>query len=57
MAVRSAETRLAIISDGMSSEDIATLWRALTGLPEIDRPDQAALLDNPLAPRSGGLFD
>ncbi len=51
------ETRLVIIADGMSSDDIASVWRALTGLPEVDRPDLAALLDNPLAPRSGGLFD
>ena len=32
------------------------LWRALTGVPELDRPDLAALTDNPLAPRRGGLL-
>ncbi len=51
------QTRLVAIVDGMAPSEVATIWRAVTGAPEIDRPDLAALLDNPLAPRGGGLFD
>jgi G3E family GTPase len=50
------ETRLVVISDGLESADVESLWRALVGTPEIDRPDLAALTENPLAPRLGGLF-
>jgi G3E family GTPase len=50
------ETRLVVISEGLKDEAIASLWRALTGVPDIDRPDWAAVEDNPLAPRRGGLF-
>lgn len=50
------ETVLVVISDGLQGGEIERLWRALTGVPEIDRPDFAALANNPLAPRSGGLF-
>jgi len=50
------QTRLIFIVDGLPETEIAALWRALRGIPEIDRPDLAALTDNPLAPRSGGLF-
>jgi G3E family GTPase len=50
------QTQLVVIVDGLPQADIAALWRALRGIPEIDRPDLAALTDNPLAPRSGGLF-
>jgi G3E family GTPase len=50
-------TRLVAVVDGLPRAEVDALWRALTGVPEIDRPDLAALLDNPLAPRSGGLFD
>ena len=49
-------SRLVVIVDGIAPAEIESLWRALTGLPEIDRPDLAALVDNPLAPRSGGLL-
>ena len=52
----SRETRLVVISDGLPDEVVASLWRALTGVPEIDRPDWAAVQENPLAPRPGGLF-
>jgi G3E family GTPase len=53
----SRQTRLVVISDGLESADVEALWRALLGIPEIDRPDLAALTENPLAPRRGGLFD
>ena len=49
-------SRLVVIVDGIQPSEIESLWRALIGLPEIDRPDLAALVDNPLAPRSGGLL-
>jgi G3E family GTPase len=49
-------TRLVVITEGVDPEAIESLWRALTGIPEIDRPDLAALTDNPLAPRRGGLL-
>ena len=52
----SRETRLVVISDGLESSVIEDLWRALVDIPAIDRPDLAALTDNPLAPRPGGLF-
>jgi hypothetical protein len=32
------------------------LWAALTGAPQLDAPDLAALSDNPLAPKRGGLL-
>jgi G3E family GTPase len=50
------ETRLVVISDGLDSADVERLWRALTGAPDIDEPDLAALTENPLAPRRGGLL-
>lgn len=50
------ETRLVVITDGIAAETIESLWRALIGAPEIDRADLAALADNPLAPRRGGLL-
>jgi G3E family GTPase len=50
------ETRLVVIVDGVAEEEIAALWRALIGAPEIDRPDLRALTENPLAPRPAGLF-
>jgi G3E family GTPase len=50
------QTRLVVISDGPETADAEGLWRALVGTPEIDRPDFAALTENPLAPRLGGLF-
>jgi G3E family GTPase len=50
------ETRLVVISDGLHPAEIERLWRALMGAPEIDQPDLAALTENPLAPRRGGLL-
>jgi G3E family GTPase len=49
-------TRLVVISDGLDSAEVEHLWRALVSIPEIDRPDLAALTENPLAPRRAGLF-
>jgi G3E family GTPase len=49
-------SRLVVIVDGIAPAEIESLWGALIGQPEIDRPDLAALVDNPLAPRSGGLL-
>ncbi len=49
-------TRLVVIVDGVPAGEVEALWRALIGTPEIDRPDLAALANNPLAPRSGGLL-
>jgi len=31
-------------------------WTAVIDEPSIDQPDRAALFDNPLAPRYGGLL-
>ena len=50
------KTFLVVISDGLAAEEVERLWLALTGAAEIDRPDLAAMLDNPLAPRRGGLL-
>ena len=50
------ETRLVVISQGLDTAEVERLWRALTGRSELDEPDLAALMDNPLAPRSGGLL-
>ncbi len=42
-------TRMVLITDGLSEEFVTDLFDALTGTPKIDRPDRAALEDNPLA--------
>jgi G3E family GTPase len=49
-------TRLVVIGDGVSRSEIAPLWAALEGAPRIDAPDLAALAENPLALRRGGLL-
>ena len=49
-------TRAVIIVEGVPARDVETLWAALTRAPRIDAPDLAALADNPLAPRAGGLL-
>jgi G3E family GTPase len=51
-----ARTRLVVIGDGVARSEIAPLWAALESAPRIDAPDLAALADNPLAPRRGGLL-
>ncbi|WP_152045031.1 CobW family GTP-binding protein [Aureimonas psammosilenae] len=42
-------TRLVVIGDGLDEAYLRDLLAAFTGDPRIDRPDQAALTDNPLA--------
>lgn len=42
-------TRLVIITQGLPEEFVADLFGAFTGTPRIDRPDRAALEDNPLS--------
>lgn len=50
------ETRIVTIVDGIDARAMARLGAALSGRPQIDAPDLAALADNPLAPRRGGLL-
>lgn len=49
-------SRAVVVVDGVAGRDVEALWAALTGVPRVDAPDLAALADNPLAPRSGGLL-
>jgi G3E family GTPase len=49
-------SRLVVIADGVAPARIEALWAALTGAPQIDTPDLAAMSDNPLAPKRGGLL-
>jgi G3E family GTPase len=49
-------TRAVLIGDGVSAREAETLWAALTRTPTIDSPDLAALTDNPLKARAGGLL-
>lgn len=49
-------TRLVAIGEGLPPELLATLYAAFAGVVAPDRPDRAALIDNPLAIRSGGLL-
>ena len=44
-------TRLVFITRNLDEEFVQGLWKALTGQPQIDRPDAAALADNPLSLR------
>jgi G3E family GTPase len=53
---RDRATRIVFIGEGIEREEIQRIWAAFAGAPSVDRPDRAALLDNPLAPRSGGLL-
>ncbi len=43
------KTRMVLITKGLSEEFVADLFSAFTGEPRLDRPDRAALEDNPLA--------
>lgn len=43
-------SRLVFIVDDVPREPIERLWDAFAGKPSVDRPDAAALTDNPLAP-------
>jgi len=49
-------TRLVAIGEGLAPDLLATLYAAFAGTVAPDRPDRAALLDNPLSPRGGGLL-
>ena len=49
-------SRAVLIVEGVAARDVENLWAVLTGAPRIDSPDLAALTDNPLAPRAGGLL-
>jgi G3E family GTPase len=49
-------TRVVAIVDGVERALVERLWSALSGVPQIDAPDLAALAENPLAPRAGGLL-
>ena len=42
-------TRMVLITQGLSEEFVSDVFAAFTGQPRIDRPDRAALEDNPLA--------
>ena len=44
-------TRVVFITRNLDEEFVQGLWKALTGQPQIDRPDAAALADNPLSLR------
>jgi hypothetical protein len=46
-------TRLVFITRDVARGTIEGLLRAFLGTPEIDRPDRAALYDNPLVPFGG----
>jgi G3E family GTPase len=50
------ETRIVVIVEGVAARDVENLWSALVRKPRIDSPDLAALTENPLAPRAGGLL-
>lgn len=43
------KTRMVLITKGLSEEFVTDLFSAFTGEPRLDRPDRAALQDNPLA--------
>jgi len=49
-------TRLVAIGEGLEPDLIAKLYAAFAGRIAPDRPDRAAMSDNPLAPRAGGLL-
>jgi G3E family GTPase len=49
-------TRLVAIGENLAPDLLARLYAAFAGTIAPDRPDRAAVLDNPLAPRSGGLL-
>jgi G3E family GTPase len=49
-------TRIVLVVDGLDRAAVDRLWAALSGAPRIDTPDLAALADNPLVARHGGLL-
>jgi hypothetical protein len=44
-------SRVVFIVDDLERETVEALWNAFLGKPGIDRPDAAALSDNPLSLR------
>jgi G3E family GTPase len=46
-------SRLVLIVDDLDRAHVETLWDAFLGRPSVDRPDAAALAENPLALRGG----
>jgi G3E family GTPase len=51
-----ARTRLVAIGENLAPDLLAGLYAAFAGQVAPDRPDRSALLENPLAPRGGGLL-
>lgn len=49
-------TRLVCILHDLAPDHVQGLWNAFLGQPAPDRPDAAALTDNPLNPAKGGLL-
>jgi G3E family GTPase len=49
-------TRIVFIVKDLDENFVSGLYEALAGRPRIDAPDAAALVDNPLAPKSAGLL-
>lgn len=49
-------TRIVFILKDLDEKFIEGLYAALTNQPALDQPDAAALINNPLAPTSGGLL-
>ena len=49
-------TRIVFIVCGLDPDHVRGLWGAFSGGIAIDRPDAAALSENPLKPGGGGLF-
>ncbi|GBD46991.1 CobW family GTP-binding protein [Methylopila sp. Yamaguchi] len=49
-------TRLVAIGEGLEPDLLGKLYAAFAGRIAPDRPDRAAMSDNPLAPRAGGLL-
>jgi len=49
-------TRLVFILKDMQPSFVEGLWRAVSNAPMPGRPDAAALADNPLSPKPGGLL-
>ena len=49
-------TRIVFILDGLGRDFVEGLFAAAMGEARLDSPDSAALAENPLAPRAGGLL-
>ena len=49
-------SRIVFILRDLAPDFVERMWRAFSGEPAPDTPDAAALAENPLAPRAGGLL-